>query len=238
MRLVSDESSLIGSQREVQLRRCRRPAPRPSARSSATPSFQATSGVGAGRDVVDAVAALGVGDREEAVAEHQDEGAHVRVDVAEHPHDARAVEAHRLRAAGGIAPEVERLRLREREHVVVGRGRCSGSPPSCPTVMASTWGTNVSSRWSMRARGCVALVERAARRGLQVDDAAAAVGAAGAAGIAEPPRRWGAAGLARRLPELDAAAQRRRRRGAARPGRPAGPRLRRAGRSPRRATGA
>ena len=66
-----------------------------------------------------AIAAVGVGHREERMAEDQDEGVHVRVDVAEDAHDAGAIEATDLRVAGGVAPEVERLRLREREHVVV-----------------------------------------------------------------------------------------------------------------------
>ena len=51
--------------------------------------------------------------------EDQDEGVHVRVDVAEHAHDARTIEPDGLRAPGGVAAEVEAPRLREREDVVV-----------------------------------------------------------------------------------------------------------------------
>ena len=43
---------------------------------------------------VDLVTALGIRYREERVAEHEDEGIHVRMDVAEHPHDAGAIEPH------------------------------------------------------------------------------------------------------------------------------------------------
>ena len=46
--------------------------------------------VGARRHVVDAIAAVGVGHREERMAEDEDERVHVRVDVAEDADDARA----------------------------------------------------------------------------------------------------------------------------------------------------
>src|SRR5688500_8254583 len=45
-------------------------------------------GVGAGREVVDAVPTVDVGRREVRMAEDEDEGAHVRVNVAEHSDDA------------------------------------------------------------------------------------------------------------------------------------------------------
>ena len=63
--------------------------------------------------------AVGLRHREVAVREDEDERAHVRVDVAEHPHHAGPIEADRLGAPDGIAAEVEAPRRREREHVVV-----------------------------------------------------------------------------------------------------------------------
>ena len=77
-------------------------------------------GVRPGRHVVDAVPAFLVRHGEVAVREHEDERAHVRMDVAEDADDARAVEADGLRAACGIAAEIEAARLREREDVVIG----------------------------------------------------------------------------------------------------------------------
>ena len=52
--------------------------------------------------------------------EHEDERAHVRMDVAEDADDARAIEPDRLRVPDRVASEVERLGLRERKDVVVG----------------------------------------------------------------------------------------------------------------------
>ena len=71
------------------------------------------------RHVVDVVTPLAVGHREVRMAEHEDERAHVRVDVAEHAHDARPIEADRPRVTGGVASEIEAGRLRERKHVVI-----------------------------------------------------------------------------------------------------------------------
>ena len=76
--------------------------------SDEVPSFHAIDAVGAGRHVLDAVAPLAVGHREERMAEDEDEGVHVRVDVAEHAHDAGPIEADRPRVAGRVAPEIER----------------------------------------------------------------------------------------------------------------------------------
>ena len=87
--------------------------------------------VGPRRYVVDPVPAVGIGHREERMAEHQDEGIHVGVDVAEHPHDARAVEAHGLRAPGRVAAR-DRSASPSRARTRCGRcDRCSGTPRSC-----------------------------------------------------------------------------------------------------------
>src|SRR5580765_4232661 len=72
--------------------------------------------VGAGRNAIDSVAALVVGHREEAMGEHENERIHVRMDVAEDPHDAWIAESHRLRSSLRIAAEIERPRLRQRKH--------------------------------------------------------------------------------------------------------------------------
>jgi hypothetical protein len=106
--------------------------------------------VGAGRHAVDLVAAIRVRHAEEAVREHQDEGVHVRVDLAEHAHHARPIEPHGLRSSRGIASQIEPLRLREREDVVVGASSF-GKSTVVPTVTASRCGTNVSLRWSICA---------------------------------------------------------------------------------------
>ena len=182
---------------------------RPAARTR-RPSFQAIDAVGAGRDVVDPVAPLGVGHREERVAEDQDERVHVRVDVAEHAHDAGAIEADGLRPAGGVAAEVE-ARASSRAKTRCGRcGRCSGNSTVVPVVIASTWGTKVSLRWSITARRRLGLLERAARRRFEIHDRRASASASGAA--ARRGRRRPAAGAraAGERPQLDASADRRR----------------------------
>ena len=126
-------------------------------------------GVGARRDVVEAIAALGVGHREERMAEHQDERAHVRMDLAEDPHDSRPIEPDRLGPAGGIAAEIERRRLREREHVVVDA-----------IAVRKIDDRAGRDRQHVRRERLVALIhdgvsrlvllERAARRGFQIHD--------------------------------------------------------------------
>src|SRR5436190_18399533 len=68
--------------------------------------------VGARRHPVDAIPPLVVGHREIAVREDEDEGAHVRVDLAEDAHDPRPLEPYRLGLAGGVASEGELLSLR------------------------------------------------------------------------------------------------------------------------------
>ena len=99
MRLVSDEKIVIAAEREVDLDFA------PGVRHDDAPRLERRrfvprdDGVGARRHVLEPVRPSGVGDGEVAVREHEDERAHVRMDVAEHAHDARAIEAHRLRAA-------------------------------------------------------------------------------------------------------------------------------------------
>ena len=147
-------------------------------------------GVGARRHVVEPVSALVVGDGEVAVREDEDERAHVRVDVAEHAHDAGTIELDRLRAADGVAPEVERLGGREREHVVVGASLL-GKSTVVPATIARTCGTNASLRWSSLARGSSRWSNAALRRGLEIDDAAAAVGRVVRASASRRRRTWG-----------------------------------------------
>ena len=155
--------------------------------------------VGARRHVVDAVAAVGVGQREERMAEHEDERVHVRVDVAEHAHDAGPVEAHRLGAAGGVAAEIERPRLRERKHVVVDA-----------VAVGEVDDRAGGDRQHVRHERLVALIhhgvarfvclERAARRRLEVDDRPQAIGEVARRRRAEVGDGWPplAGGAARR----------------------------------------
>ena len=71
------------------------------------------------RHPVDPVPPLYVGGSVVPMREDENESTHVRVDLAENAHDTGPVEAQRLGTAFGVAPKVEALRLREREHVVV-----------------------------------------------------------------------------------------------------------------------
>ncbi len=140
-------------------------------RASATDaSCHMRDGVGAGRHVVDPVAAVGVGDGEEAVREHQDERAHVRMDVAEDAHDARPLEADGLRSARRVAPEIEAAHVGQREHVVIGA-----------IVVREVDDRADGDRQHARHEALVALIhadaalvrlaERAARRALEIHDA-------------------------------------------------------------------
>src|SRR5215471_19239806 len=103
------------------------------------------------------------------MAEHEDEGVHVRVDVAEHPHDAGPVEPYGLGVPRRVTTEVELSGLREREHVVVdpiavweiddraGRDRQHvRDEPLAALVHDRT--------------GSLDLFESAPRRGIEVDD--------------------------------------------------------------------
>ena len=161
-------------------------------------------GVGPGRHAVEPVAAVVVGDREVMVREDEDECTHVRVDVAEDPDDAGVIEPDRLRAAGGVAPEVERGRLRVREHVVVGL-----------IVVGEVDRRAGHDREDVRHERLVRLVhpraldpfvERRARRVLEGDDAAATIGRAVRRGHAEVGDVRAGLEIGRWRPQLDAAA--------------------------------
>ena len=130
--------------------------------------------VGAGGHRRQVEAAVDVGDVEERVAEHEDKRVHVRVDVAEDADDARPVHAHRFRSAGGIAAEVEALRARQREHVVVRQVAVGEVDDG-----ADHHGQHVRHEALVAlvhdgAAG-LAFVEGGARRGVEVDEPAAQV---------------------------------------------------------------
>ena len=77
--------------------------------------------VPAGRDVGQLERAVGRRNREIRMIEDEDRGAHVRVDVAEHLHQARLVESLAPRLASRVPAQVERRRRGQREHVVEER---------------------------------------------------------------------------------------------------------------------
>ena len=154
--------------------------------------------VGARRHVLDAIPSVVVGHREITVGEDENEGVHVRMDVAEHADDARPLEAHRFRLARGVAPEIELLRLRERKDVVVGVvvvGEVHvGAGDDGQHVRHETLVALIHPRAAV-----FALFERGAWRGFEIDDAAPpfegiahgghAQGAGIRAGIAQRPLR-------------------------------------------------
>ena len=111
-----------------------------------------------------------------------------------------------LGVAGGVAAEIEARRLREREHVVVER-----------VAVGEVDGRARRDRQHVRHERLVALVhhgvagfvclERAARRGFQIDDRPQQVGdVARAAGVPRSDDRRPPLGRRRRAAQLDAAA--------------------------------
>ena len=109
------------------------------------------------------------------MAEHEDVGVHVRVDVAEDADDARLVEADGLGPPGRIATEIEPAGLREREDVVIDR-----------VGVGKVYRRAGHDREDVRHEGLVALIhhgpsavigfERPAWRRLEVDDRAQQIG--------------------------------------------------------------
>ena len=162
-------------------------------------------GIAADRNVVDAIAPLGVGRGVERVAEHQHEGAHVRVNLAEHPHDARAIEPYGLRLAARVAAQVELPCLRQREHVVVGAVvvRKVDERPGVDgeDVRQERFVALVHPRPSGVSR-----LERRRRCGLQVDDRTPGVRRLARARRAEVGDARPALGRRHHAPDLDAAA--------------------------------
>ncbi len=125
------------------------------------------------------------------MVEDQDERVHVRVDVAEHAHDAWMIEPHGLRVARAVAPQIEALTLREREHVVVGAivvREVDGRPDRDGEQVRHERLVAL-----IHPRACgFAVLERALRRGLEVHDrapplAGVALGALAELGRHGPP---------------------------------------------------
>src|ERR1044071_2659870 len=75
----------------------------------------------AGLEAAEREAAVLLGDDVVGSVDDDQVRGHVRVDVAAEPDDARLVELDLAHVAALVEPEVEALRLREREHVVVDR---------------------------------------------------------------------------------------------------------------------
>ena len=107
-----------------------------------------------------------------------------------------------------IPAEIERLAARRARRRCETSCRCSGSRRWCPTVMASTCGTNCSPRWSMRARPARQSPNAWRGAGFEVDDSAAPID--GSCAWAPPDRRRRAGRRSgARAASVDAAADRR-----------------------------
>src|SRR5215204_1353230 len=147
---------------------------RPPGRITAEGLVPQRDRIGPRRDPVDPVAPLVIGDGEVPVGEYQDERAHVRMDVAEHADHSRPIEPDSLRLARGIAPEVELLGLRKREHVVIRAVAVREVDPRARGDREHVRYESLVSLIEARA-ALLAWLEGRTRRAFEIDDAAAAI---------------------------------------------------------------
>jgi hypothetical protein len=129
------------------------------------------------------------------------------VDVAEHAHDARAIEADRFGFARRVAAEIEAFRLRQREHIVerlVAIGEIHhGAHGHREHVRHERFVALVHDRANR-----LTLFEGTARRRFEIDDAAAQVGQVARAGTAWLLNFGPSLGRPRDVPDVQASANR------------------------------
>ena len=149
---------------------------------------------------------LVVGHREIAVGEHEDERAHVRMDFAEDADDAGLVEAHRTWIARRRTAQVERLAPSRARRRCGRSGRCSGNPPCAGDDRPARAARRSRCAGPCRACGSSRVSKAAARRGVEVHDAAAPVRDVARAAQCPAHRRRAAIGGHVHRRHLDAAA--------------------------------